>query len=1061
MPEQPRVEVRVLGPIEVVVDGVARRVTGSVAPRLLALLARDGGRVVSIGRIADALWHGAPPANEVNALQAQISKLRRLLPAGAITHRGGGYSLDVPTDLQHFERLLAEDDHDTALALWRGAPFGGLDDLELVAEASRMEQLRMQAFERWLGAEIDAGRHAEAAAHLEVLTAAHPTHERLWALRMTALYGAGRQADALQAYQAARAVLVEQLGLEPGPELKAAEAAILAQDASLAPTAARTARPLPGNLPADANRLVGRTREVEAVSELLGRHRLVTLIGPGGAGKTRLALAVARTLRPAGGAWFVELAGVYDDTGLEALVAGVLGVRAARDPSRADLDFDAVTQLVELIDDRELVLVLDNCEHVVDAAAKLADALLRGCPGLTVLATSREGLAIGAEALWPVPPLDAHEATELFVERATALAPDFSAVGAEDRAVIEDLCQRLDGLPLAIELAAARIRLLGPHELRDRLDDRFRLLTGGSRAALPRQQTLRAVVDWSYDLLDERERRLFERLAVFAAAWTMDAAVALAGDIAPDRATLEELVGRLVDKSLVVPAPTAAGRRFRLLQTLAFYGRERLAERPEAGEVRDRHALWFADVATAAGDGVRTSEQQAWLERIDAELDDLRVAIDWAIATRSTEAALRLAAGMSWPFWLRNEITEAFRWCGMALELEGGSSAQRARTLGWYHWAAMQHHDLVQAVAGMTDALAAAEESGDPYTIGITSLLAANVLGETGRRSDALAALARADEVFVEIGDRWGLGLGDILRALDLLNDGDRPGALALFESALALMQDIGDPWAQALCLSTRASVYEQEGDYARARDDLVAAQRLFAQVSGGGFAATALARLGNLAVLEGDLDEADRLHGEAMSEASAGLVGELQGQVFMARAFSLRRRGELDAAAAVLDRALGLRRVKEISIGLAFGSNSRGFVAEQQGDADSAEGYHLMGLRAAVGGDDRRAVALALEGLAGVAQLRHDPARAGFLLGAADALRRATGGPLPLGERYDVDRIEAAAVAEIGADEFRAAHASGSRAQVDGLVHGLVTAPTLERNVPEGSATGQPTLSG
>jgi predicted ATPase len=682
-----------------------------------------------------------------------------------------------------------------------------------------------------------------------------------------------------------------------------------------------------------------------------------------------------------------------------------------------------------------------------------------------VLATSREGLAIGAEALWPVPPLDAHDATELFVERATALAPDFAAVGPEDRAVIEDLCQRLDGLPLAIELAAARIRLLGPHELRDRLDDRFRLLTGGSRAALARQQTLRAVVDWSYDLLDERERRLFERLAVFAGAWTLDAAAALAGDIAPDRATLEELVGRLVDKSLVVPAPTAGGRRFRLLQTLAFYGRERLAERPEAGQVRDRHALWFADVASAAGDGVRTAGQQAWLARIDAEIDDLRVAIDWAVATRAAETAMQLAAGMSWPFWLRNEITEAFRWCGMALELDGGSSALRARTLGWYHWAAMQHHDLVQAVAGMTEALAAAEESGDPYTIGITSLLAANVLGETGRRSDALAALARADEVFVAIGDRWGLGLGDILRALDLLNDGDRSGALTLFESALALMQDIGDPWAQALCLSTRASVYEQEGDYARARDDLIAAQRLFAQVSGG-FAATALARLGNLAVLEGDLDEADRLHGEALSEASVGLVGELQGQVLMARAFSLRRRGELDAAAAVLDRALGLRRVKEISVGLAFGSNSRGFVAEQQGDADSAEHYHLMGLRAAVGGDDRRAVALALEGLAGVAQLRHDPSRAAFLLGAADALRRVTGGPLPIGERYDVDRIEAAAVAEIGADEVRAAFASGGRAQVDGLVHGLVhglvTEPTLpEPTVSDGSARGQSTLSG
>ncbi|MGD9702985.1 MAG: BTAD domain-containing putative transcriptional regulator [Acidimicrobiia bacterium] len=1039
MPGHPSVEVRVLGPIEIVVDGTTRGVTGNVAPRLLAVLARSAGQVVQIDRIVDALWRDEPPANEANALQAQVSKLRRLLPAGAISHQGRGYSLDVPTDVQRFEQLLADDRHDLALQLWRGAPFGGLDDLELIAEASRLEQLRMQALERWLGAEIAAGRHAEAAAQLEVLTATHPTHERLWALRMTALYGAGRQADALQAYQDARTVLVEQLGLEPGPELRAAEAAVLAHDPALSTAAPPPRRPTLGNLPVDANRLVGRAREIEAIAALLGRHRLVTLIGPGGAGKTRLALAVARTVHPAAGAWFVDLAGVHDGSGLETLVAGILGVRAARDPSRTDPDFDAVTQLVELIDDRQLLLVLDNCEHVIDAAAKLADALLRACQGLTMLATSREGLAIGAEALWPVPPLDAHDAAELFVERASALVPGFAAEGVEDREVIEDLCQRLDGLPLAIELAAARVRLLGPRELRDRLDDRFRLLTGGSRAALARQQTLRAVVDWSYDLLDESERRLFERLAVFAAAWTLEAAEALAGEIAPDRATLEELVGRLVDKSLVVPLHSDGGRRFRLLQTLAFYGRERLAERPEAAAVRDRHAAWFADVAAAGADGVRSGAQRAWLDRIDAELDDLRAAVDWAVASGSAETALRLAAGMSWPFWLRNELQEARRWCSMSLGLDGGSTAQRALTMAWYHWAGLQQHDPVMALSGMTDALALAEESGDPHTIGLASLLAANVLGETGDRSGAQAVLARADEMFVATGDRWGRGIGNILRAIDFLSDGDRPAALAVFDDALALMRDIGDPWAQALCLSTRASVHEQEGDYAAARSDLAAAQQLFEEVGGGGYAIVALARLGNLAVLEGDLDEADRLHREAMCDAANGLVGELQGHVLMARAFSLRRRGDLDAAAEVLDRALGLRRVKELTIGLAFGSNSRGFVAEQQGDADGAERYHLMGLRAAVGGDDRRAVALALEGLAGVARLRGDPARAGFLLGAADALRRITGGPLPAGERYDVDRIESSAVAAIGPDEFRAAFGAGGRAQLDGLVHGLL----------------------
>ena len=288
---------------------------------------------MSIGRIADALWHGAPPANEVNALQAQISKLRRLLPAGAITHRGGGYSLDVPTDLQHFERLLVEDDHDTALALWRGAPFGGLDDLELVAEASRMEQLRMQAFERWLGAEIDAGRHAEAAADLEVLTAAHPTHERLWALRMTALYGAGRQADAAAGLSggAGRAASSSS-AWNPGPSSRQPKLRSWRR-------MPRWRRPRPGppvrsratSLPTrtGSSGEHGRWRRWASSSVAIDSSRSSGREGPARRGSR----AVARTLRPAGGAWFVELAGVYDDTGLEALVAGVLGVRAARDPS--------------------------------------------------------------------------------------------------------------------------------------------------------------------------------------------------------------------------------------------------------------------------------------------------------------------------------------------------------------------------------------------------------------------------------------------------------------------------------------------------------------------------------------------------------------------------------------------------------------------------------------------------------------------------------------------------------------------------------------------------------
>jgi tetratricopeptide (TPR) repeat protein len=374
-------------------------------------------------------------------------------------------------------------------------------------------------------------------------------------------------------------------------------------------------------------------------------------------------------------------------------------------------------------------------------------------------------------------------------------------------------------------------------------------------------------------------------------------------------------------------------------------------------------------------------------------------------------------------------VPEGGRWCAAALRLPGGTTAQRALTMGWHMWFSAQEHEIVPALAELAAARELAERSADPYVIGMVSLLSANVLDDTGRRSDAQVALARAEEMFAETGDEWGLGLGSLLRALDRLKDGERDRSMSYFDTALEVMSENGDPWAQGLTLATRAGLHEAAGDYAAARADLRRARRHFEEVGSRGFEMVALASLGNLAVLEGDLDEADRLHREAVGVMSDGLVGELKGQILMARAFSHRRRGELDAAAAVLDEALTLRRVKQIDMGLAFGSTSRGFVAELQGDAEAAERYHLEGLRAAAASDDRRAVALAFEGLAGVARLRGDD-------------DRATGGPLPPGERADVDRIEAAAVAGIGRDAFAAAHGRGGRAPLDGLLHGLLAEP-------------------
>ena len=582
-------QVQLFGELEALAGGVPVPVRGAKQRALLALLALQRGQPVSADRLIDVLWGDGQAANPGNALQAQIGQLRRIFGAAAIVTSEAGYALDVrpdQVDVVRFEQLvtkgrrLAADGElapasatlGEALGLRRGEPlaefaYAGFFD----AERARLDELTVVATESRAGADLGLGRHGELAGELEALCREHPLRERLWELLILALYRSGRQAEALRAYAEVRDRLADELGLDPGPALRQLQTRILAQDPSLVPASALARlAPVPapgavaapvtaGNLRERLGRFVGRDAELAQLREAVRSSRLVTLTGPGGAGKTRLAVEAAAELRQEhpDGAWLVELAGVAEPDGVVPAAAAALGAGSAAlaSPQPAGSTTELI---VRHLAGRSLVLVLDNCEHVIAEAAALTDTLVGAVPGLRLIATSREPLGIPGEVLVPVGGLAPADAVELFVDRARAVRPGFLP-GEPANDVIKDICRRLDGLPLAVELAAARLRALPLATLAERLDDRFRLLSRGARTALPRQQTLRAVVDWSYDLLFEDERRLFSRLATFTGGCGLAAAEAVCADDQVPAGEILDVLSRLVDKSLVV----APGRRRR------------------------------------------------------------------------------------------------------------------------------------------------------------------------------------------------------------------------------------------------------------------------------------------------------------------------------------------------------------------------------------------------------------------------------------------------------------------------------------------------------------------
>lgn len=883
----------VLGPLEVRAAEGALGVTSATQRRLLTALAMEPGRVVSADRLTWIVWGDALPPTAGKSLQSHVSRLRALLASAAsvtLRHEGRGYVLDVApeqVDAVRFEGLVADARRasdlrravaglDAALALWRGRAFADFADEDFVrAEASRLEELRLAAGEDRFEAALALGWHHELVAELDAFCERHPLRERARSQLLVALYRAGRQADALREYGEYRAWLADELGVEPSASLRDLQAQILQQDPDLdAPADDVSAAPPspPGPLdhvapaatvtplPVPVSSLVGRDDDIARVAELLARSRLVTLVGVGGVGKTRLAIAVAGRpeWREDGEVCWCDLAALSDPAGVELALAADLGVRVQADGSG----------VVEALASRRVLIVVDNCEHVLEAIADLVHRILRSAPRVRVLATSRERLAVDGEQVWPVAPLPTTvdgdglpAARRLFAARAVALDPAFTLADGTIP-VVDRICRRLDGLPLALELAAARSGTLGLPAVDQGLDDRFAVLGRAARSAAPRHATLRSVVDWSYDLLGPVERRVFARLSVFAGTFEAAAAAAVvAGDGVPP-AAVPDVVADLLDKSmLTVARRSAAGVRYRMLETLRDYARERLEASGDAEAYRRRHARHVLAVAEPLRQGVRGPDEQAATAAIEREVDDLRAAHAHAAASGDADLALRLALALH-EYAFARLAGEAFSWARRALELAPDEHPLVPPVCGSVALGLSHQGDLAGARRLAERGVALA---GDGAAAALPALHALTLVEMyEGDFAACLATARRQRTIAEQHGDDYQAAYALGHESLALTYDGRAEQARALAGDYVRLAEDLGNPtqvaWSQ-YCLAEALA-----GDDMDRALELYTSSRQAATGAGNHFCATiALVSTSALLSRHGDPQQAARLFDEAI----------------------------------------------------------------------------------------------------------------------------------------------------------------------------------------------------
>ncbi|GAA5182551.1 BTAD domain-containing putative transcriptional regulator [Rugosimonospora acidiphila] len=914
-------QIKTLGPLEVRTDdGVLADVPGARLRGLLIALACEPGQVVPRATLVDWVWGEYPPSDAANALQRLVSRLRKALPEGLIEGQGGGYRLAVDpdaVDAVRFERLLdqARDDQGPrrirllreALTLWRGAAMQdvGLQDSEAFdAAVTRLERLRLSATEDRFDAEVGLGHGAELIGELTDLVAAHPVRERLVAALMRALVAAGRDNEALLVYQRTREALADELGVDPSPELSALHVALLQGELGQREESRKT------NLRAELTSFVGKDADVTAVRELIAEHRLTTLVGPGGAGKTRLATETARTLVGdlPDGAWLVELAAIGADGDVAQSTLAGLGLRDTLlgETPHADL----TDRLIAAIREREALLILDNCEHVIESAAAFAHRVLGECRRLRILATSREPLGITGEALWLVEPLtvprgdagsgeiESSPAVRLLRDRAGAVRRDL-AVDGHALSTMVRVCRALDGMPLAIELAAARLRTMSLDQLANRLDDRFRLLTSGSRTALPRHKTLRAVVDWSWELLTNAERMVLRRLSVFSGGASLEAAERVCAGDAVEREQVLELLTSLAEKSLLLAAGGSVPR-YRMLGTIKEYAGHRLLEAGESDQARLAHLAYFTELTETAEPHLRRAEQLEWLATLEAEHDNIGLAMRGALAAGEALAAMRLAAGSGWYWWLAGYKTEGIELLTAAAEAQGevpdevratvyalvvhfvgGGRGDQYEAAEWIHKAyqfsqrtnsrdpklafVAPLERLLQAPDDFMPAFELLLDNEDPWVRALARLHLGKmriILGQGGRDADAHLETALAE--FRALGERYGISLALTELADRIATRGEFAGACEHYEQAIAIVTEVGAIYDVIRMRSRQAQLYWLLGEADSSAAAIAEAQRCAEQVTWqDGLAELALARA-ELARWAGDAEEARQQLGVA-----------------------------------------------------------------------------------------------------------------------------------------------------------------------------------------------------
>ena len=874
---------RILGPLEVEGDDGPIKVRGRKEEALLALLVVNAGTAVSVDVMAEELWGEHQPPTATKTLRSHVSKLRRQLSKGVnIETTGSGYVLNADRatiDASRFEDLLdsgiehqrsgshelAASDLASALDEWRGPALSRLEDHNFARlEAARLDSRRLEGLEARLASDLELGRHRQLVAELEQLVSAHPHHEAFWRYLMMALYRSDRQADALGAFQDAKASLGDELGIEPSEELRELEEQILLQDPALLALPEREDRV--HNLPTSLDSFVGREEELDEIRLLLAEYRCVTLTGVGGSGKTRLGIEAARSTidrYPDGTRW-AELATISDPDGLAEHILLAFG-----EPGSHAADPGGV--LVEILRTKRFLLVLDNCEHLIGPVAVLTDRLLTECPDLSVLVTSREALGIAGEAVYHVPTLEVPEwgdtpnqvrdteAALLLAERIRAHTRDF-AVDEKTATSVTTVCRKLDGIPLALELGAARMRTMTIGELANRIDNRFELLTKGSRTAPPRQQTLRATIEWSYELLTPAARRTFRALGMFAGPWTLDAAraVALEGET---EITTMGLVDELVDKCLVETTPTG---RFRLLETIRQFAFEQLVVSGEAPTIGRRHRDWYLDLAVRKDPELRGSQQVSAWTSLEQDHDNLRAAIQWSLDNGDPDGALELVAALGYFWMVRGYWREAWRWLERSLAAEGSSPMARAEAITGEAITEVIRVNFDSVEQLLNEALVVFKESNAQDSHARASLLKA--VGQQLRGADsAHELLQKVYDSSVASDDSWLAAF-----AARYLADDTEVESIPLLEESYQRFMTLGDRWNAAFTMYFMSGSYLESGMYAESEESAWKARDLAADVGDVIWHAHATRNLGLAALRTGEHDRARQYMSEALETLSA-----------------------------------------------------------------------------------------------------------------------------------------------------------------------------------------------